>query len=123
MVWLQRTVGIMASEATTKIAPDPASPQLAEQLPGAREFVTGTLGALLRGKVEVDTGRPVVFAPSGSQRPAQRRHTRARVSDLLERVVTVLCVNTSTRNHGAGDLGRPAPRSGPGDGASTVAAG
>lgn len=41
------------------------SPHLAEQLTGSRDFVTGTLGALLEGKVIVDPSKPTVFSPFG----------------------------------------------------------
>jgi 2,3-diaminopropionate biosynthesis protein SbnB len=41
------------------------SPHLAEQLTGSRDFVTGTLGQVLRGDVSPDPGRPVVFSPFG----------------------------------------------------------
>jgi 2,3-diaminopropionate biosynthesis protein SbnB len=41
------------------------SPHLAEQLTGGRDFVTGTLGGLLAGEVELRPGRPVVFSPFG----------------------------------------------------------
>ncbi|MFB6893810.1 2,3-diaminopropionate biosynthesis protein SbnB [Kitasatospora sp. NPDC056327] len=41
------------------------SPHLAEQLTGSREFVTGTLGALLEGRVTTDPARPTVFSPFG----------------------------------------------------------
>ncbi|WP_424215832.1 2,3-diaminopropionate biosynthesis protein SbnB (plasmid) [Streptomyces sp. BI20] len=41
------------------------SPHLTEQLTGNREFVDGTLGAVLRGKVSLDPGRATVFSPFG----------------------------------------------------------
>ncbi|MET8975601.1 2,3-diaminopropionate biosynthesis protein SbnB [Streptomyces sp. NPDC004539] len=41
------------------------SPHLTEQLTGSRDFVTGTLGALLEGKVTPDPARPTVFSPFG----------------------------------------------------------
>ncbi|GHE31959.1 2,3-diaminopropionate biosynthesis protein SbnB [Streptomyces capitiformicae] len=41
------------------------SPHLAEQLTGARDFITGTLGALLEGKVTPDPAKPTVFSPFG----------------------------------------------------------
>jgi len=41
------------------------SPHLTEQLTGNRDFVTGTLGARLRGEVDLDPDRPVVFSPFG----------------------------------------------------------
>jgi 2,3-diaminopropionate biosynthesis protein SbnB len=41
------------------------SPHLAEQLSGGRDFVTGTLAGVLRGRCELKPGRPVVFSPFG----------------------------------------------------------
>jgi ornithine cyclodeaminase len=41
------------------------SPHLAEQLSGGRGFVTGTLGGLLAGEVQLQQGRPVIFSPFG----------------------------------------------------------
>lgn len=41
------------------------SPHLAEQLSGSREFVTGTLGALLCGQVSVNPELPTIFSPFG----------------------------------------------------------
>jgi 2,3-diaminopropionate biosynthesis protein SbnB len=41
------------------------SPHLTEQLTGNRDFVTGTLGALLRGQVTLDPGKHTVFSPFG----------------------------------------------------------
>ncbi|WP_030740913.1 2,3-diaminopropionate biosynthesis protein SbnB [Streptomyces sp. NRRL S-31] len=41
------------------------SPHLAEQLTGTRDFVTGTLAGVLRGRVAPDAGRPTVFSPFG----------------------------------------------------------
>jgi 2,3-diaminopropionate biosynthesis protein SbnB len=41
------------------------SPHLAEQLTGSRDFVTGTLGALIEGKTIVDPSKPTVFSPFG----------------------------------------------------------
>ncbi|WP_371649984.1 MULTISPECIES: 2,3-diaminopropionate biosynthesis protein SbnB [unclassified Streptomyces] len=41
------------------------SPHLAEQLTGGRDFITGTLGALLQGKVTLDPAKPTVFSPFG----------------------------------------------------------
>jgi 2,3-diaminopropionate biosynthesis protein SbnB len=41
------------------------SPHLAEQLTGGREFITGTLGALLQGEVALDEHKPTVFSPFG----------------------------------------------------------
>lgn len=41
------------------------SPHLVEQLTGNREFITGTLGALLRGRLTVPDDRPIIFSPFG----------------------------------------------------------
>ena len=41
------------------------SPHLAEQLSGGRDFITGTLGALLQGDVGLDPAKPTVFSPFG----------------------------------------------------------
>ncbi|TGB14633.1 2,3-diaminopropionate biosynthesis protein SbnB [Streptomyces sp. MZ04] len=41
------------------------SPHLAEQLTGSRDFITGTLGALLEGKAVLDPAKPTVFSPFG----------------------------------------------------------
>jgi ornithine cyclodeaminase len=41
------------------------SPHLAEQASGGREFVTGTLAAVLNGDLSVPDDRPVVFSPFG----------------------------------------------------------
>ncbi|MEV6521291.1 2,3-diaminopropionate biosynthesis protein SbnB [Longispora sp. NPDC051575] len=41
------------------------SPHLAEQLTGSRDFVTGTLGGVLRGEVELDPALPTIFSPFG----------------------------------------------------------
>lgn len=41
------------------------SPHLAEQATGSREFIHGTLGALLNGTVDVPSGKPVIFSPFG----------------------------------------------------------
>ena len=41
------------------------SPHLAEQLTGNREFVTGTLAGVIRGRDELDPARPTVFSPFG----------------------------------------------------------
>ncbi|MFI6932807.1 2,3-diaminopropionate biosynthesis protein SbnB [Streptomyces sp. NPDC050287] len=41
------------------------SPHLAEQLTGGRDFVTGTLAGVLRGRVRLDPDRPTVFSPFG----------------------------------------------------------
>ncbi len=41
------------------------SPHLAEQLTGGRDFITGTLGSLLRGEVTLDPAKPTVFSPFG----------------------------------------------------------
>ena len=41
------------------------SPHLAEQLTGGREFLLGTLGDVMAGRVSVPHDRPVVFSPFG----------------------------------------------------------
>ena len=41
------------------------SPHLAEQLTGNRDFVHGTLGDVMAGRVTVPAGRPAVFSPFG----------------------------------------------------------
>ncbi len=41
------------------------SRHLAERLSGGREFVTGTIGGVLRGEVELDARRATVFSPFG----------------------------------------------------------
>ncbi|GAA0585847.1 2,3-diaminopropionate biosynthesis protein SbnB [Streptomyces crystallinus] len=41
------------------------SPHLTEQLTGGRDFINGTLGALLQGRVTLDPARPTVFSPFG----------------------------------------------------------
>lgn len=41
------------------------SPHLAEQLSGGREFVTGTLADVMRGRCELKPHEPVVFSPFG----------------------------------------------------------
>jgi ornithine cyclodeaminase/alanine dehydrogenase-like protein (mu-crystallin family) len=41
------------------------SPHLAEQLCGNRNFVTGTLAQLMRGEVELDRFKPLIFSPFG----------------------------------------------------------
>ncbi|MCC3761581.1 2,3-diaminopropionate biosynthesis protein SbnB [Glycomyces sp. TRM65418] len=41
------------------------SPHLAEQLTGGREFITGTIGAVLAGDVEPVGDRPIIFSPFG----------------------------------------------------------
>lgn len=41
------------------------SPHLAEQLTGNREFIDGTLGALLQGRVSLDADKATVFSPFG----------------------------------------------------------
>jgi N-[(2S)-2-amino-2-carboxyethyl]-L-glutamate dehydrogenase len=41
------------------------SPHLAEQLCGHRDFVTGTIAQLMRGEVELDRSRPLIFSPFG----------------------------------------------------------
>ena len=41
------------------------SPHLAERLTGSRDFVTGTIGSLLEGRLELDPERPTVVSPFG----------------------------------------------------------
>lgn len=41
------------------------SPHLAEQMTGARSFVTGTLAQLIRGERRVDRSKPIIFSPFG----------------------------------------------------------
>lgn len=41
------------------------SPHLAEQLTGNRDFITGTLAGVIRGRDELDPARPTVFSPFG----------------------------------------------------------
>jgi N-[(2S)-2-amino-2-carboxyethyl]-L-glutamate dehydrogenase len=41
------------------------SPHLAEQLTGGRDFIAGTLGDVMLGRVTVPADRPVVFSPFG----------------------------------------------------------
>lgn len=41
------------------------SPHLLEQLMGSRDFVTGTLGGVLRNRVALDPSRATVFSPFG----------------------------------------------------------
>jgi ornithine cyclodeaminase/alanine dehydrogenase-like protein (mu-crystallin family) len=41
------------------------SPHLAEQLTGNRDFVLGTLGDVMAGRVTVPADRPLVFSPFG----------------------------------------------------------
>jgi ornithine cyclodeaminase/alanine dehydrogenase-like protein (mu-crystallin family) len=41
------------------------SPHLAEQLTGHRDFIAGTLGDVMAGRVTMPTDRPVVFSPFG----------------------------------------------------------
>jgi N-[(2S)-2-amino-2-carboxyethyl]-L-glutamate dehydrogenase len=41
------------------------SPHLTEQLTGGRDFLTGTLGDVIAGRVAVPADRPVVFSPFG----------------------------------------------------------
>ncbi|MBW2271459.1 MAG: 2,3-diaminopropionate biosynthesis protein SbnB [Deltaproteobacteria bacterium] len=41
------------------------SPHLAEQLTGNRDFLQGTLGDVMAGRVTVQTDRPLVFSPFG----------------------------------------------------------
>ena len=41
------------------------SPDLAYQLCGNKNFINGTIGALMQGKVSIDTNKPTVFSPMG----------------------------------------------------------
>jgi 2,3-diaminopropionate biosynthesis protein SbnB len=41
------------------------SPHLAEQLAGHQDFVTGTIGQVIRGEVSVDASRPKIYSPFG----------------------------------------------------------
>jgi 2,3-diaminopropionate biosynthesis protein SbnB len=41
------------------------SPHLAEQLTGNRDFIDGTLGDVIAGRVKVPAGRPLLFSPYG----------------------------------------------------------
>src|SRR5574341_2111419 len=41
------------------------SPHLAEQQTGSRDFVTGTLADIIRGRKSVDRGSPIIFSPFG----------------------------------------------------------
>lgn len=41
------------------------SPHLAEQRTGNREFVTGTLAALMRGEITLNHTRPLIYSPFG----------------------------------------------------------
>jgi N-[(2S)-2-amino-2-carboxyethyl]-L-glutamate dehydrogenase len=41
------------------------SPHLAEQLTGSRDFLAGTLGDVMAGRVAIPAERPVVFSPFG----------------------------------------------------------
>lgn len=41
------------------------TPHLAEQLTGGRDFVTGTLAAVITGEAKLDPALPTVFSPSG----------------------------------------------------------
>ena len=41
------------------------SPHLAEQLTGSRDFLAGTLGDVMAGRVQVPADRPAVFSPFG----------------------------------------------------------
>jgi ornithine cyclodeaminase len=41
------------------------SPHLAEQLTGNRDFIDGTLGDVIAGRVTVPAGRPLLFSPYG----------------------------------------------------------
>ncbi|MFD7235846.1 2,3-diaminopropionate biosynthesis protein SbnB [Streptomyces syringium] len=70
------------------------SPHLAEQLTGGREFINGTLGALLRGDVTLDPDKPTVFSPFGLGildlavghyvlQEARRRGTAVEIPDFI----------------------------------------
>lgn len=41
------------------------SPHLAEKLAGSRDFVSGTIGSLLQGRLALDADRPTVVSPFG----------------------------------------------------------
>jgi N-[(2S)-2-amino-2-carboxyethyl]-L-glutamate dehydrogenase len=41
------------------------SPHLAEQLTGGRDFVTGTIGMVLRGEIQLDPALPTIVSPFG----------------------------------------------------------
>lgn len=41
------------------------SPHLAEQLAGHQDFVTGTIGGVIRGEVSIDPSKPVIYSPFG----------------------------------------------------------
>jgi len=41
------------------------SPHLAEQMSGARKFISGTLAELLEGTIDLDSAKAVVFSPFG----------------------------------------------------------
>jgi N-[(2S)-2-amino-2-carboxyethyl]-L-glutamate dehydrogenase len=41
------------------------SPHLAERLTGNRDFIDGTLGDLIAGRVKIPAGRPILFSPFG----------------------------------------------------------
>jgi 2,3-diaminopropionate biosynthesis protein SbnB len=74
------------------------SPHLAEQLTGNREFITGTLGGLLGGRVDLDPGRATIFSPFGLGildiavgsyvlREAQRRRIAIDIPDFVGEAV------------------------------------
>jgi len=44
---------------------DSTSPHLAEQLTGNRDFIDGTLGDVIAGRVKVPADRPLLFSPYG----------------------------------------------------------
>ena len=41
------------------------SPHLAEQLSGGRDFVTGTIGEIIKGEVSLDHSKPIIYSPFG----------------------------------------------------------
>ncbi|KOG66292.1 ornithine cyclodeaminase [Streptomyces griseoflavus] len=70
------------------------SPHLAEQLTGGREFINGTLGALLQDDLTLDPDKPTVFSPFGLGildlavghyvlREARRRGTAVEIPDFI----------------------------------------
>ncbi|MGX8903840.1 2,3-diaminopropionate biosynthesis protein SbnB [Streptomyces netropsis] len=70
------------------------SPHLAEQLTGGRDFINGTLGALLQGDVTLDPDKPTVFSPFGLGildlavghyvlQEARRRGTAVEIPDFI----------------------------------------
>ncbi|KWT61109.1 2,3-diaminopropionate biosynthesis protein SbnB [Streptomyces albus subsp. albus] len=70
------------------------SPHLAEQLTGGREFINGTLGALLQDGLTLDPDKPTVFSPFGLGildlavghyvlQEARRRGTAVEIPDFI----------------------------------------